>query len=93
MVSTFLRDPQALSSTLASLGMLQPRAFRSLKMRRDLAHARPGHTYTQPYVCIIYNIMIIMVFSMIIIMGCVQRALVVWVYTLTWNMILPRMQY
>ena len=32
----FLRDPQALSSTLASLGMLQPRAFGSLKMRRDL---------------------------------------------------------
>ena len=36
MVSTLLRDPQALSSTLASLGMLQPRAFGSLKMRRDL---------------------------------------------------------
>ena len=32
----FLRDPQALSSTLASLGMLQPRAFGSLKMHRDL---------------------------------------------------------
>ena len=31
-----LRDPQALSSTLASLRMLQPRAFGSLKMRRDL---------------------------------------------------------
>ena len=27
---------QALSSTLALLGMLQPRAFGSLKMRRDL---------------------------------------------------------
>ena len=32
----FLRDPQALSSTLASLGMLQPRAFGSLKPRRVL---------------------------------------------------------
>ena len=32
----FLRDPQALSSTLASLGMLQPRVFGSLKMCRDL---------------------------------------------------------
>ena len=32
----FLREPQALSSTLASLGMLQPRAFGSLKTRRDL---------------------------------------------------------
>ena len=28
--NTFFRDPQALSSTLAALGMLQPRAFRSL---------------------------------------------------------------
>ena len=32
----FLREPQALSSTLASLGMLQPRAFGSLKTHRDL---------------------------------------------------------
>ena len=31
MVSMFLRDHQALSSTLTSLGMLQPQAFRSLK--------------------------------------------------------------
>ena len=30
MVSTLFRYPQALSSTLASLGMLQPRAFGSL---------------------------------------------------------------
>ena len=30
MGSTLFRDPQALSSTLASLGMLQPRAFGSL---------------------------------------------------------------
>ena len=29
MVSTLLRDPQALSSALAALGMLQPRAFGS----------------------------------------------------------------
>ena len=34
----FLRDPQALSSTLAALRILYilPRAFESLKMRRDL---------------------------------------------------------
>ena len=32
----FLSDPQALSITLASLGMLRPQAFGSLKMRRDL---------------------------------------------------------
>ena len=32
----FLRDTQALSSTLTLLGMLQPRTFGSLKMRRDL---------------------------------------------------------
>ena len=36
MVSTLLRDPQALSSILASLGMLQPWTFGSLKMHRDL---------------------------------------------------------
>ena len=30
MVSTLFRDPQALSSTLAVLGMLQPWAFGSL---------------------------------------------------------------
>ena len=37
MVSTLLRDPQVLSlSDLASLGTLQPRAFGSLKTRRDL---------------------------------------------------------
>ena len=32
----FLRDPWALSNTLASLGMLQPQAFGSLKTHRDL---------------------------------------------------------
>ena len=31
MVSTVCRDPQALSSALASLGALQPRTFRSLQ--------------------------------------------------------------
>ena len=31
----YLRDLKALSSTLASLRMLQPRAFGSLKKRRD----------------------------------------------------------
>ena len=31
-----LRDPQTLSSALAVLGTLQPRAFGSLKMHRDL---------------------------------------------------------
>ena len=36
MISMFLRDPQALRSTLASLGMLQPRAFGSHKIRRHL---------------------------------------------------------
>ena len=36
MVSTLLRDPHALSITLASLGMLQPQAFGSRKMCRDL---------------------------------------------------------
>ena len=30
MGSTLFRDPQALSSALAALGMLQPRAFGSL---------------------------------------------------------------
>ena len=30
MVSTLFRDPQALSSALAALGSLQPRAFGSL---------------------------------------------------------------
>ena len=32
MGSMAVRDPQALSSILASLGMLQPRAFRSLNI-------------------------------------------------------------
>ena len=40
MVYTLLRDPQALSSTLVSLRMLQPQAFGSLKMHRDLGQAR-----------------------------------------------------
>ena len=30
MVSTLFRDPQARSSALAALGMLQPQTFRSL---------------------------------------------------------------
>ena len=36
MVYTLLRDPQALSSELAALGTLQPRAFGSLKSCIDL---------------------------------------------------------
>ena len=48
----FLRDPQALSSTLASLGMLQPRAFGSLKMRRDLGL---GHSISNYYIYIIIH--------------------------------------
>ena len=39
MVSTLFRDPQALSSTLASLGMLQPRAFGSLNRVETLDSA------------------------------------------------------
>ena len=36
MVSTLFRDPQTRSSALAALGTPQPRAFGSLKTRRDL---------------------------------------------------------
>ena len=39
MVSMFFRDPQALSSTLASLGTLQPRAFGSLNQVETLNSA------------------------------------------------------
>ena len=39
MVSTFFRDPQALSSTLAALGMIQPWAFRSLNRVETLDSA------------------------------------------------------
>ena len=39
MVSMLFIDPQALSSTLASLGMLQPRAFGSLNRVEPLATA------------------------------------------------------
>ena len=39
MVSTLFRDPPALSSTLASLGMLQPQAFRSLNQVETLDSA------------------------------------------------------
>ncbi len=39
MVSTLFRDPPALSSTLASLGMLQPRAFGSLNRVETLDSA------------------------------------------------------
>ena len=39
MVSTLFRDPQALSSTLALLGMLQSRAFMSLNRIETLDSA------------------------------------------------------
>ena len=39
MVSTLFRDPQALSSDLASLGTLQPRAFGSLNRVETLDSA------------------------------------------------------
>ena len=39
MVSMLFRDPQALSSALASLGTLQPRAFRSLNRIETLDSA------------------------------------------------------
>ena len=39
MVSTLFRDPQALSSDLASLGTLQPRAFGSLNCVETLDSA------------------------------------------------------
>ena len=47
MVSTPLRDPQALSSTLAALGMLQPQAFGFLKTRRDLGLVSNYIIYSQ----------------------------------------------
>ena len=39
MVSTLFRDPQALSSALTLLGMLQPQAFRSLNCVETLDSA------------------------------------------------------
>ena len=39
MVSTLFRDPQALSSALATLGTLQPRAFGSLNRVETLDSA------------------------------------------------------
>ena len=64
MVSTLFRDPQALSSDLASLGTLQPRAFGSLNRVETLdsasnyyivfltlgAHAHEG--YSTYFVCV-----------------------------------------
>ena len=48
MVSTLFRDPQALSSDLASLGTLQPRAFGSLNRVETLDSAS---NYYILYVC------------------------------------------
>jgi hypothetical protein len=56
MVSTLLRDPQTLidNSTLASLGMLQPQAFRFLKTHIELglglylSHDKPSPSYSSP---------------------------------------------
>ena len=43
MVSTLFRDPQVLSSALAALGTLQPRAFRSLNHVETLGLDFNGH--------------------------------------------------
>ena len=51
MVSTLLRDPQALSSALALLGMLQPRAFGSLNRVKTLDLASNYYLYT----CSLHN--------------------------------------
>ena len=45
MVSTLFRDPQALSSDLASLGTLQPRAFESLNRVETLDSASNYYLY------------------------------------------------
>ena len=42
MGCTLFRDPQVFSSTLASLVMLQPQAFGSLKSCRSLGHGIIG---------------------------------------------------
>ena len=45
MVSTLFRDPQALSSALATLGTLQPRAFGSLNRVETLDSASNYYLY------------------------------------------------
>ena len=49
MVSTLFRDPRVLSSTLASLGMLQPQAFGSLNRVETLDSA--SNYYLEYYSC------------------------------------------
>ena len=49
MVSTLFRDPQALSRALASLGMLQPRAFGSLNHVETLDSASNYYLLHVPY--------------------------------------------
>ena len=44
MVFMLFRDPQALSSALAALGMLQPRAFGSLNRVETLDSASNYHS-------------------------------------------------
>ena len=52
MVSTLFRDPQALSSDLASLGTLQPRAFGSLNRVETLDSASNYYIiYTYGHIC------------------------------------------
>ena len=51
MGSTLFRDPQALSSTLAALGTLQPQAFRSLNCVDPLDSV--SNYYILPHVLII----------------------------------------
>ena len=50
MVSTLFRDPQALSSDLAALGTLQPRAFGSLNRVETLDSA--SNYYIESKQCI-----------------------------------------
>ena len=49
MVSTLFRDPQALSSDLASLGTLQPRAFGSLNRVETLDSASNYYLYSSTH--------------------------------------------
>ena len=51
MVSTLFRDPQALSSTLTSLRMLQPQTFRSLNHVETLNSASNYYTEKHTYNC------------------------------------------
>ena len=62
MVSTLFRDPQALSSTLASLGMLQPRAFGSLNRVETFDSASIIYTLrlTIQYTCIMVYLHILL---------------------------------